>query len=210
VFFVTAAIISACGGSDTNGEIIPKEITIGQQVWMIKNLDVVKFCNGDSIPEAKTEGEWKSYGQAGEAAWCYYDNNAKNGDKYGKLYNWFAVNDSRGLAPKGWHIPSDSEWTVLTEYLGGADKAVAKMKSSYGWEKDGNGTNSSGFLGLPGGYRNAYGIFNNIGKYGNWWSSTKSDTLTAWIRELNYDSYSGSFRSGFDEKGGFSVRCIKD
>jgi uncharacterized protein (TIGR02145 family) len=88
-------------------------ITIGTQVWMTENLNVEKFRNGDPIPEAKTEGEWKAYGEAGEAAWCNYDNDPKNGEKYSKLYNWYAVSDPRGLAPQGWHIPSDEEWGCL-------------------------------------------------------------------------------------------------
>jgi len=111
---------------------------------------------------------------AEEAAWCHYDNDTANGAKYGKLYNWYAVMDSRGLAPVRYHIPSDAEWTLLTDYLGGAEKAGAKMKSKQGWAKglavDGNGTNSSGFSGLPGGGRDRYGTFDLIGELGGWWS----------------------------------------
>ena len=109
-----------------------QSVTIGKQMWMTRNLDVSIFRNGDPIPEAKTEGDWKAYNQAGEPAWCYYNNDHANGVKYGKLYNWHAVSDPRGLAPKGWHIPSDQEWTVLTDYLGGTGKAGSEMKSKEG------------------------------------------------------------------------------
>ena len=122
-----------------------KEIKIGQQVWTTENLNVDKFRNGEIIPEAKTAAEWHKAGENKQAAWCYYNNDSSNGTKYGKLYNWYAVNDPRGLAPEGWHIPSDQEWTDLTNYLGGVEQAGAKMKSKEGWLENGNGTNESGF-----------------------------------------------------------------
>lgn len=104
-----------------------KTVTIGTQVWMKENLNVSTFRNGDPIPEAKTDEEWKAAGDAKQPAWCYYDNDPNNGAKYGKLYNWYAVNDSRGLAPEGWHVPTDQEWTDLIGFLG--DDAGKKMKS---------------------------------------------------------------------------------
>ncbi|MBM3399551.1 MAG: hypothetical protein FJY15_03185, partial [Bacteroidetes bacterium] len=160
--------------SGSTGSVKMEEVKIGTQTWMAKNLDVSTFRNGDAIPEAKTAEEWKAYTAATEAAWCYYDNNPENGKIYGKLYNWYAVNDPRGLAPKGWHIPTDKEWTSLTNYyLGGINIAGAKMKSKTGWDNNGNGTNSSGFNGLPGGNRNFNGTFINVGKDGYWWSSTE-------------------------------------
>jgi len=184
-------------------------VTIGNQVWTTENLNVDKFRNGDPIPEAKTVDEWKAYNQTGNAAWCYYDNDPKNGEKYGKLYNWYAVNDPRGLAPKGWHIPSDQEWTVLTDYLGGEEQAGAKMKSKEGWNNNGNGTNKSGFSGLPGGYRNFNGTFYGVGSYGNWWSSTEDSTGNAWDRSL--DCNDGVVYRSIPNKGsGFSVRCLRD
>ena len=109
-----------------------KTVTIGTQVWMKENLNVSTFRNGDSIPEAKTEEEWRAAGDAKQPAWCYYDNDPKNGEKYGKLYNWYAVNDSRGLAPAGYHVPTDEEWSVLIGFLG--DDAGKKMKSTSGWK----------------------------------------------------------------------------
>jgi len=184
-------------------------VTIGDQVWMTKNLNVDTFRNGDRIPEAKTEGEWKAYAQADEAAWCYYDNDPNNGEKYGKLYNWHAVNDPRGLAPNGMHIPNDEDWTQLINFLGGIEKAGVKMKSKSGWMNDGVGTNSSGFLGFPGGGRNLLGGFYDIGKRGSWWTSTESTWYYGSYIFLYYE-YGKVFKDGHGKAYGFSVRCIKD
>jgi uncharacterized protein (TIGR02145 family) len=184
-------------------------ITIGTQVWMTKNLDVATFRNGDPIPQAKTNEEWVKAGVNQQPAWCYYDNDPANGAKYGKLYNWYAVNDSRGLAPVGYHIPSDEEWIVLTGYLGGEDIAGTKIKSKNEWAEDGNGTNESGFSGLPGGCRDTNGSFLSIGKYGDWWSSTEYSAGSARTRGLNY-SYGRVYRSDYGKGRGFSVRCLRD
>jgi uncharacterized protein (TIGR02145 family) len=207
---MTAIMLSSFGDGASNEESTSNEVTIGKQVWMSENLNVDKFRNGDPIPHAKTHEEWEKAGKNGEPAWCYYDNNPANGAKYGKLYNWYAVNDHRGLAPKGWHIPTDAEWTELTDYLGGQEKAGAKMKSKEGWSDGGNGTNSSGFSGLPGGDRSSYnGTFYSIGKNGYWWSSSESYTFSAWDRRLFY--YGGSADRGANNKtSGFSVRCLRD
>jgi uncharacterized protein (TIGR02145 family) len=183
-------------------------VTIGTQVWMTKNLDVATFRNGDPIPEAKTAEEWKRAGENQDPAWCYYDNDPANGAKYGKLYNWYAVNDSRGLAPVGYHIPSDDEWTILTDFLGGKI-AGTKMKSKSGWKKKGNGTNSSGFSGLPGGHRYLNGSFYSIGKNGYWWSSSEYLTRVAWYRYLYYNN-GNVYAFDYSEESGFSVRCLKD
>jgi len=184
-------------------------VTIGTQVWMTKNLDVSTFRNGDPIPQAKTNEEWVKAEENEQPAWCYYDNNPANGEKYGKLYNWYAVIDARGLAPTGYHIPTDAEWTELTDYLGGDKKAGAKMKSKTGWKENGNGTNRSGFSGLPGGDRNSSGSFLGIGKFGYWWSSTESSTGPAWGRNLDYDNGLVS-RYYLRKTNGFSVRCLRD
>ena len=222
-----------------------KEVKIGQQVWTTENLNVDKFRNGEIIPEAKTAAEWHKAGENKQAAWCYYNNDSSNGTKYGKLYNWYAVNDPRGLAPKGWHIPSDQEWTDLTDYLGGDEQAGAKMKSKEGWSEyegeieckackqwspqqqasqqcdvcgdtrklraklSGNGTNESGFKGLPGGSRSSNGTFFLIGDFGYWWSSTEYDTYFAWNRYLSYCNGNVSSYYYYKELG-FSVRCLRD
>ena len=206
---MTAMILSSCGGGSKqpNTGSITYEVTIGKQVWMTQNLNVDKFLNGEAIPEAKTKGEWSAYGQAGEAAWCY---DPQNGEKSGKLYNWYAVNDPRGLAPKGWHIPSNTEWTELTDYLGGAEKAGAKMKSKEGWGDKGNGTNSSGFSGLPGAF-----IFHSgepqffSDKICCWWSSTEDRIDYAVAAIIEYPENKLVINS-FNHKYGISVRCIRD
>jgi len=190
-------------------ESFAQNVTIGKQVWMTKNLNVSTFRNGDPIPQAKTNEEWKKAGDNKQPAWCYYENDPANGAKYGKLYNWYAVSDSRGLAPVGYHIPSDAEWTILTDYLGGAEKAGAKMKSKQGWAKDGNGTNSSGFNGLPGGYRNFNGTFYDVGKYGYWWSFTENFPTDAWTCLLHYN-VGLVLRLYYNKAKGFSVRCLRD
>ena len=186
-----------------------KSVRIGKQVWSSENLNTAEFSNGDKISEAKTNEEWQTMGEQGKSAWCYYDNDPANGIKYGKLYNWYAVADPRGLCPAGWHVPSDGEWTQLSNTLGGDNNAGSKMKSASGWDQAGNGTNSSGFSGLPGGNRNVYGTYFNIGNLGDWWSSTQVSTTFAWDRYLNYN-YGGVGRDGYNESYGFSVRCVRD
>lgn len=199
------------GGSKEEGA--SKEVTIGKQVWMTQNLNVDKFRNGDPIPEAKTDEEWIKAGENGEPAWCYYNNNPDNGDRYGKLYNWYAVNDPRGLAPEGWKIPSDEEWSRLTDFLGGESVAGKKMKSTDFWAdndgESGNGTNESGFSGLPGGNRRYDGAFNGVGKDGYWWSSTELGTYVALNRLLICLS-GGVYRLNHSKEFGFSVRCLRD
>jgi uncharacterized protein (TIGR02145 family) len=187
-------------------------LKIGTQLWMSKNLDVNKFANGDIIPEAKSKEEWEQAGENGKPAWCYYDNDPINGAKYGKLYNWYAVNDPRGLAPTGWHIPSDKEWTTLVNYLGGESIATNKMKSTHGWDENGNGNNQSAFSALPGGFRYGYGSFDSGGYYTTWWSSTELDTDSDQIitRSLNYDRTSTLEIVHNRKKYGFSVRCVKN
>jgi uncharacterized protein (TIGR02145 family) len=182
-------------------------VTIGTQIWTTKNLDVATFRNGDPIPEAKTDEEWLSVGWNKQPAWCYYENNTANGTKYGKLYNWYAVVDFRGLAPAGWHVPTDEEWTVLSTFLGGEEAAGKKMISTSGWLDNGNGTNSSGFSALPGGYRNYVDDFGSVGDYGSWWSASRNEDSYVWVRALV-----GTGLSRYDEHDymGLSVRCVKD
>ena len=186
-----------------------KEVKIGNQVWMLENLDVENFLNGDLIPQAKTAEDWENAGKNNEPAWCYYDNDESNGTKYGKLYNWYAVNDPRGLAPEGYHIPTNAELTELTDNLGRENVAGIKMKTSNGWYESGNGNNSSGFSAMPGGFRYINGSFSDIAKVGNWWSSSEADSNNAVSRFLNYYN-ADVFNYNSDKKNGFSVRCLKD
>jgi len=186
-------------------------VTIGKQVWTTKNLDVSTFRNGDAIPQAKTDEEWKRAADNEQAAWCFYGNDASNGTKYGKLYNWYAVNDARGLAPVGYHIPSEAEWTILLDYLGGEQVAGKKMKSKKGWGEVTKGTNSSGFSGLPGGSRDFSGWFEGSGRFylGNWWSSTEYTKFKSIRCTVNwYDDDAKILIKSNSE--GLSVRCIKD
>ena len=150
-------------------------------------------------------------------AYAIYNNDAANNTTYGKLYNWYAVNDSRGLCPTGWHVPSDVEWTTLINYLdpnadGGnyANIAGGKMKSTTGWTSPNSGaTNESGFTGLPGGFREYAGTYIFIGDDGNWWSSTEDYSAGAWGRILVY-YHSGVGRYNSNKRLGFSVRCFRD
>jgi len=191
------------------------EVTIGTQIWMTSNLNVDKFRNGDTIPKAATYEEWLKARDKEQPAWCYYLNELSNGIKYGKLYNWYAVNDPRGLAPSGYHIPSDNEWTILTNYLGVNSKTGTKMKSTSGWNQnnylltDQNGTNISGFSAVPCGYSHVDGPFDNVGKKVTWWSSTEFSKKNAWTRSLN--CFNGYVEKDYNNKrSGFSVRCLRD
>jgi uncharacterized protein (TIGR02145 family) len=236
ILIVITIIFLGCEGSKETQ--MGETVKIGNQVWMTKNLDVDHFRNGDSIIEAKTEKEWVEAGSKKIPAWCYFNNDPNNNEKYGKLYNWYAVNDKRGLAPKGWHIPSNDEFNELIEFLGGTGFAGKKMKSKNGWinngktlfifPKSGNGNNSSGFNGLPGGYRIDDGQFTKIennedtnegftlGDVGVWWLSSKNnDTNDIWNFHLNYfyDSVE-SYHTPIEELAestihGFSVRCVE-
>lgn len=194
------------------------EIKIGSQVWMTENLNVDKFRNGDPIPHAATDEEWKTAREKGAPAWCYFENKPENGAKYGKLYNWFAVNDPRGLAPKDWHVPSYDEWKQLYEFLGGINSRKG-MKSTNGWnnqvddtddddyDEEGKDDNSLGFSALPGGYRIHYGKFSVAGEFAFWWSS-KGGQMFAYGFKL--DSSDHARIEDHDKGDGLSVRCIKD
>jgi len=195
-------------------------VIIGTQTWHKTNLDVSTFRNGDTIPEAKTREEWKIAGEKGNPAWCYYENNSTNGQKYGKLYNWYAVSDNRNLAPLGWHIPTDAEWTILTDFLGGERNAGGKVKEAgtNNWAKPNAGsvdddkatsTNETGLTLLPSGIRTSWLKFDGIGYGGNYWTSTEKDSKNTWSRDLSY--IIGNVNKGYwTKKSGLSVRCIKD
>ena len=192
-------------------------VTIGTQVWTNKNLDVTTYRDGTPIPQVTDPTAWANLTTG---AWCYYNNDPANGAIYGKLYNWYAVsgiNDNdpntpnKILVPLGWHVPTDAEWTTLTDFLGGVSIAGNKMKEigTTHWNSNSGATNSSGFTGLPGGYRSTNGTFDYIGNYGYWWSSSEYGTAFAWYRVLYYVSGSAS-RNYYNKKNGFSVRCLRD
>ena len=184
-------------------------VTIGTQVWTSKNLNVSTYRNGDVIPQVQDQEAWANLTTG---AWCYYGNDASNGTKYGKLYNWYAVNDPRGLAPQGWHVPSDAEWTILETALGGSLVAGGEMKEAgtLNWTTPNTGgNNNSGFAGLPGGFRYYNGSFFFVGNSGYWWSSKENSSTGAWFRYLYY-SYGIIYRNFFSKRYGFSVRCLRD
>jgi len=202
--------------SDNEGIEEDQEVTIGNQVWMVKNLNTDVFRNGDIIQEAKTKEEWQNAGANKEPAWCYYDYNDSNGEIYGKLYNWYAVNDSRGLAPIGWKIPSESDWINLIDNLKVELKndIGKRLKSVDLWVQEGkstsnNGTNSSGFGGLPGGWVHIDGIFHSIGKKGSWWYSNEAHANS--VQQIGLLSRSRLISYSFTDKAtGNSVRCLKE
>ena len=193
-------------------------VTIGTQVWATKNLDVTTYRDGTPIPQVTDATAWVGLTTG---AWCYYENTTANGTTYGKLYNWYAVagihdNDTstpnKVLAPTGWHVPTNAEWTILTDYLGGQSVAGGKMKATGTtlWKSpNADATNSSGFTGLPGGYRNYDGTFINIGDNGVWWSGPDESTSFALARNLDYGNGNANGGSA-SKKNGFSVRCLRD
>ena len=225
---ITTTTSGGGGGSsvtDIDGNIYPT-VQICNQVWTAKNLDVSHYRNGDLIPQVTDPALWVNLTTG---AWCYYNNDAANGAVYGKLYNWYAVNDSRGLAPISFHVPSDAEWKKLTICIDpsadtvcqGCDQsvraggAIKEAGLTHWLSPNTGGTNSSGFTGLPGGFRNGdingTGIFTQIGKNGVWWNSTEGgningDACSRFVRNDVMNIYSETNYKRF----GYSVRCIKD
>jgi len=182
---------------------------MGCQSWMVKNLDVETYRNGDAIPQVTDAVEWAGLTTG---AYCYYNNDsATYASTYGKLYNWYALNDERGLAPAGWHIPTDYEWTILINGLGGdAQGGDLKEIGTLHWNSPNAGaTNNSGFAALPGGYRSSIGGFLGVGFIVYFWSSTELNLTLARQRSLNYND--GNFYRSFNDKTfGFNVRCVRD
>lgn len=187
------------------GENDAPTVEVGSQSWMTKNLNVDHFANGDPIPQAQSASEWERASLEKRPAWCYYNSDPSSGNLYGKLYNWYCVNDPRGLAPSGWHVPSDAEWTKLTDYLGGEAVAGTKMKAMTMWENNGHGDNSSRLAGLPGGFRYSDGSFEGIGQVGTWWSSSsEASNRTLYFNRPRVVRYTYPMSSGF------SVRCVRN
>lgn len=186
-----------------------KSVKIVKQVWMLENLNVTHYRNGDSIPEARTEEEWKKCLQEEKGCWCNYQNNPELGYKYGKMYNWYAVADPRGLAPEGWHVPSISEWEELIINLGGKMEAGGKLKSANDWGRNCNANNESGFFGLPGGLRSSEGQFLSLNDYANWWSTSDYKNGMAYYVYL-YCNLNFAIKYYFSKGDGFSVRCVKN
>ena len=201
----------ASGLLDIDGNNYPI-IKIGNQIWMKENLRVSRYRNGDLIPNVTDNTAWGTLTSGGRS---WYNNDSTNNENpYGNLYNWYAVTDSRGLCPSGWHVPSDSEWDVLTNSLGGLSVAGGKMKSvgtTYWISPNKGATNESGFSALPGGCRGNDGNFYNILGYAFFWSATEFDNANAWYRYINHN-FADVYRNYNDasKAGGATVRCLKD
>ncbi len=178
-----------------------RTVAIGNQCWFAENLRSDNYRSGAAIPGNLTDDQWTTTTAGAQAM---YANDPKHLSTYGRLYNWYAVKDARGLCPSGWHVPSDAEWTELTDGLGG-EKVAGKQLKTDSW----GGTNAIGFSALPGGARDyGNGSFNYLGNDGYWWSSSPSGSA-AWFRSL-YSGYSNVYRNYYYVRFGFSVRCVRD
>lgn len=185
-------------------------ITIGSQCWLGENLKVTRFRDGSPIPEVTDGDTWKN---AMTAAMVSYNNDNANDASYGKLYNWYAVGDPRGICPEGFHVPHDNEWAVLTDYLDPeGDYAGGRMKEvgTDNWLAPNAGANnSSGFTGLPSGMRFREGQFEHIGLRGLFWSTRQDGSFEAYFLTLTYDT-PVAHRTVIFKQSGFSCRCVKD
>jgi uncharacterized protein (TIGR02145 family) len=195
---------------DRDGNIY-HTIKIGTQTWMLENLKTTKYSNGDPIPNVIDSLAWANLITG---AYCNFNNDENNSVIYGRLYNWYSVNDSRKLAPVGWHVPNDSEWRTLTDYLGGEEHAGSKLKeagNAHWFDDNSDATNESGFTGLPGGQRsyNYNGQFWDLNYFGYWWSSQENSPSTSFSFIL-YTSGEAAHQSTLKKASGFSVRCLKD
>ncbi len=215
-------VAGTSAASATSNAVTPLAniVTIGTQVWTTRNLEVTTYTDGTVIPQVTDPTTWAALTTG---AWCYYANVTANGTTYGKLYNWYAVqgqhdNDqftfNKTLAPLGWHVANDDEWTTLSTFLGGAAVAGGPMKSTGTslWTTPNTGaTNSSGFTGLPGGFRDSGGTFGNVGTNGYWWTSTVNNypNLLSWAWILGYNVGDAN-RNTHNMKSGYSVRCVRN
>ncbi len=210
--FVFLLLLISCGEKDQ--EIKPNEVIIeniaeiGNQVWMAKNLDVDTFNNGDNIPEANTLELWRHAAANKEPAWCYYEYDENKGSKYGKLYNWFAVTDNRGIAPNGWRVSSENDWRNLVTFIS-SEKTAYSLKSRDGWDFNGNGSDEYGFSALPAGRCTIDGSFSFELSIGTWWNNNNHNELEALYSYIHFDVDQIQF--GDMNKGvGYSVRCLKN
>lgn len=205
--------------TDIDGNVY-QTVKIGSQWWMAENLKVTRYRNGDAIHKVINSSTWDSLGSG---AYCSYNNDDLNVSTYGLLYNWYAVDDSRNMAPVGWHVPTDAELKEMEIYLGmgqsdadrtgfwrGTDEGLKlKETGTTYWNSPNNATNESGFSALSSGLRSYSGTFYNMGYTASYWSSTPSSSSRAWFRSLN-NSLPGVFRYQRDKRNGYSVRCVKN
>jgi uncharacterized protein (TIGR02145 family) len=210
-------LISGCEKDDNNTEDtftdydgnVYHTVTIGTQVWMLENLKVTHYRNGDVILNVTDNTQWS---ELTTGAYSNYDNNEVNETTYGRLYNWFAISDSRNIAPQGWHLPSVAEWNTLQTYLGGSSLAGGKLKESgtIHWSSPNTGAdNGSGFTALPSGNRNADGTYSSLTTYGFWFISEEFSATESKYRGVRFDEAT-FHESHVDKNFAFAVRCIKD
>jgi uncharacterized protein (TIGR02145 family) len=196
-----------------------KTIIIGTQTWMAENLKTTKYSDGTAIPNVTVDTAWAALTTG---AYSDYSNNPANSTTYGRLYNWYAVdnnaatkvasNGGKNVCPTGWHVSTYTEWETLTTYLGGESVQGGKLKETgtAHWISPNTGaTNGTGFTALPGGYRDVDGMYYYIGYYGSWWNSTEYSTSGAWYGDMGCYR-TNVFRSYGDKRNGFSVRCVKN
>ena len=215
LFVVLFSLFLSCNKDDPNEELITDidgniyhTAVIGNQKWMLENLKTTKYNDGEEIPNIEENKEWELMNSG---ACCNYDNLEANGELYGKLYNWHAINTGK-LAPQGWRVATDNDWTVLIDYLGGQDVSGGKIKEvgTLHWDEPNTGaTNSSGFTALPGGMRYFNGYFTGLNRGAVWWTSTAKNESYAWFRSIGCDIESVR-RDIYGFQSGFLVRCIKE
>lgn len=195
--------------TDIDGNVY-NTVTIGTQVWMAENLKTTKFRDGTPITNLTENLAWRT---SSSPAYCFYNNEISNKDTYGALYNYYTVINSHNLCPTGWHVPTNAEWIILENYLGGSEVAGGKMKATTLWGSPNVGAdNSSGFSALPSGWRDdgtRDGGFYDIGNVFKWWSSSAYDTEQGWFGIIGVNS-AEHYRDGNLYQNGYSVRCIKD
>ncbi|MCB9194219.1 MAG: fibrobacter succinogenes major paralogous domain-containing protein [Flavobacteriales bacterium] len=219
-FTATGNTVMPCGGcggsstvTDIDGNVYPI-VQIGSQCWLAENLRTSRYRNGDQIPNVTNDSIWSSLSTG---AWCFYENNGTYDAMYGKLYNWYVASDTRGVCPLGWHVPTDPEWSLLCDSLGGSNVAGGAMKttgtiegSSGLWHMPNAGaTNSSGFSGVPNGYHYTAGYFSGFGYYSGYWTTSEYSAGVAWYRNLNYQVES-VYQGYGNKKDGLCIRCLRD
>ena len=214
ISFVLLALIYSCKKDDDNNQVkdvdgnVYNTVTIGTQVWMVENLKTTRYKDGTSIPLITDDIDW---GALSAGAYCNYQNNDSLVTYYGRLYNWYAVNTGK-LAPEGWHVPSDKEWLILSEYLGGGEIAGGKLKEAgltHWCTPNTSATNESGFTALPGGLRFDDSGFGFIKSVEVWWSSSEDTQLRGIDFYVGY-IYSNAYLESYNKIGGFAIRCIKN